>query len=308
MGNCLVTKLKGVVDNDNLDVFGQVVFIYKKNDDNWINLHATNSGEIEATIVGATVSTVAGDVVKVDDTHVLLSTNKGFKCTSLGEYFKIIVPNKYKVTSYDMSNMPNAIYKGDIYYSPVSKIVLNSTNVDGIGRDEFLDVLRFDLDSMSAICKSRLLTLALNLQDFPERMGQFKGSLSSISDCPTLQYLSLVGTNIGGDLSNLGSLTTLSRVDIIDTPINGNIASLSSITNLKRLNLLRTNVSGSIEEFVQGQRSAGRTETTGDDTGVFVQFSLSSVTFNGNPIPNKIDRYITWTPTTITFDGVTIDA
>lgn len=84
----------------------------------------------------------------------------------------------------------------------------------------------------------------------------------------------------------------------------GNIASLGSLVNLTYLVMDTSYLDGSIEGFVAAQRRHGRTSATSINMGYYA----GHVTFQGQQVTGSSDKVLSWTPTSITFDGVTINA
>lgn len=84
----------------------------------------------------------------------------------------------------------------------------------------------------------------------------------------------------------------------------GNISELGSLTKLTLINLDGSYLEGSIEGFVAAQRANGRTSAD----NVNMSYYAGHVTFQGKQITGSTNKVLSWTPTSITFDGVTINA
>ena len=135
--------------------------------------------------------------------------------------------------------------------------------------------------------------------------------MASLQGLSSLVRLSAWNTNIYGDIASLAGLNNLTVLDLgilkkKENVISGNIASLGTLINLTGLFVIAgTNVAGSIESLVAAFRENGRTEGT-IDTQVY---NNPNVTFNGQPIPTERQTApLIWTATTITCNGVTINA
>ena len=108
---------------------------------------------------------------------------------------------------------------------------------------------------------------------------------------------------IEGNINVFSNIKNLKRIYVHYCPrVYGTIADLKSITTLEYFTCPNTQVDGTIEEFVAGQRAAGR--TTGTVNGSPTNWGL--VTFDGETTHAK--GAVDWTANTITMDGVTINA
>ena len=137
----------------------------------------------------------------------------------------------------------------------------------------------------------------------------YYGSLGSL-DANKINYVGLVDSQYGSvtytneDIAKLINVTGFSvaseRFQIIDTITLGKLINL---VGNNQVSVLR----GSIEDFVAEQRAGGRITFEGTLNLRWIG-ALGLVTFNGATISNVQDGYITWTASTITFRGTTIDA
>ena len=84
------------------------------------------------------------------------------------------------------------------------------------------------------------------------------------------------------------------------TSVSGDISKLGNLTKLTNLALGQTSVSGDIESFVQAQRAAGRSSASLTGSSI----NWGEVTFDGSLTKGGLS----WTSTTITMNGKTINA
>ena len=117
---------------------------------------------------------------------------------------------------------------------------------------------------------------------------------------PNLEVLGLKNTFVSGDISKLGNLTKLTNLDVAQTSVSGDISKLGNLTKLTNLALGLTSVSGDIESFVQAQRAAGRSSASLTGSSI----NWGEVTFDGSLTKGGLS----WTSTTITMNGKTINA
>lgn len=82
------------------------------------------------------------------------------------------------------------------------------------------------------------------------------------------------------------------------------VANNKSITNLSVRDCAAVN--GSVEELIQAVRALG--STTSDGTQYGLNVSGTAATFNGNTIASAAGLKVSWTATTITYNGTTINA
>lgn len=273
MGNCLFTKLKSVVENDNLEKLGELVIVRKYNssettDTAYFGVNRTRIADgqkITLTIVGdgyfsnSFGGTSIGKVVELTKNSAEESGIKNL-WTSNGNY-TILVDNKY---NFSIGQFPASyqINMADIYYTKIGSIV-------GVGY-------------YGDVSKLPLRITQLSLEDS--------------------QYGKVNYTD--ADIERLVNLTALKvaseRFPRVST------AALGKLTSLVGNNQI-SSIEGSIEDFVANQRAGGRTTFDGNLNLKWIG-ALGTVTFNGDVISNVQDGIITWTADTITFRGTTIDA
>lgn len=129
----------------------------------------------------------------------------------------------------------------------------------------------------------------------------YKGAVSDIPLRATLVNFNN-NQNVSGSLSDFENHINLTSLNVGNTAIAS--SPLSSLGKLVHLTTLNAYASGSIESFVASQRANGRTTCT----GITCSYLSTNVTFNGSAIQNKSNVTLSWTATTITYDGVTIEA
>ena len=92
----------------------------------------------------------------------------------------------------------------------------------------------------------------------------------------------------------------LETLQLNRTSVSGGISKLGNLTKLTNLALGQTSVSGDIESFVQAQRAAGRSSASLTGSSI----NWGEVTFDGSLTKGGLS----WTSTTITMNGKTINA
>ena len=129
---------------------------------------------------------------------------------------------------------------------------------------------------------------------------QVTGDISKFNVLNKLQILVLDSTKVTGSINLFNTLTNLTSLSLINTKLTGDIINLGNLVNLTNIGIGNTDISGTIESFVQAQRSAGRNSAQLNGSSR----DWGKVTFNGSSTKGPLS----WTPTTITMNGVTINA
>lgn len=271
--NCLITKLKGSVTG-NAPIFGQLEMIIAGGLN--VNLYQSLSAQSNEESV---VSGNNGIVFKnfslseeYSNPFTLTSNMQGFNviCTTDA---KMVVTNKYKL---------RAPY-GKYGFAGVKEFIG--------GIDSFIYSIPDDATEVAlSPCFSKI-----ELSDIVPKIITINSSITvfNFGKSPLIE----------GNINVFRNISNLRNLDFTYcTLVNGTIADLKSITTIENIACAGTQVSGTIEEFVAGQRAAGR--TTGRITGNSGDWG--NVTFDGATTHAK--GAVSWTATTITMDGVTINA
>ena len=126
------------------------------------------------------------------------------------------------------------------------------------------------------------------------------GDASKFNVLNKLQILIFDSTKLTGSINGFNKLTNLKSLSLVNVKVTGDIVNLGNLVNLTNVGIGNTNISGTIESFVKAQRSAGRNsaQLTGSSR------DWGKVTFNGSSTKGTLS----WTATTITMNGVTINA
>ena len=129
------------------------------------------------------------------------------------------------------------------------------------------------------------------------------GDLSSLSKLTSMVVIGCSYNRITGDTSSLVPLDKIGNLTLNSTFITGTIVDFGYFKSLVSFDISNTNVGGSLEDFVAAQRLAGN--TTKQITVGLTMFN----SFNGENLPDSVrNKTLSWTPTTINYDGVTINA
>lgn len=301
MGNCLVTKLKASVNNDNLPIFGKIT----------INvvplLEISDSGQQSIYIEGINFTVEVSGGGYFSENYADLENPESCLTTWTSP-----TDEPWGITFY-FANVASTIRITDT----ITKITVQSINVwnDSIFAVDLKTIAyNQSLDSLQVWQNSDVSVLKnlpnLNYAYFVKCNGDF----GFIRNSPLLEVLkaydspsglmllsdvsdtvkNLSAQNIGkGDLSSLTSNAGMISIELENTDVTGSITDIGGLTSLDTFNLFRTSVTGSIEDFVAAQVNAGRTSFSGE----FRCYSaLSFLTFGGNTYPDEAyqNHFFTW--------------
>ena len=257
MGNCLVTKLKGTVQNSDLLRVGELrICVHKIDNPNGetqrINLNFTEDVKLE--IIGDGYFTNTTLVSNLGKSLTAKANTESLVYVSNGD-FEIAILNKYALMKINTRTSKNIAIKDivDLKYS------------------------------------SSLKYLGVNSV---ENIGYF----SDIKSLTKLGYLALSNANIKGSLSDLESLTNLSYIIVGNTSnkLTGNVSSLKAMTKLDTLAIQNSDVTGDLATLPSTCRSAAFDY---HDTNTVFDWSsrpASSkiIAIRGNPKLNNIDKML----------------
>lgn len=268
MENCLVNKLKSVVNNDNLlkmDEFIVSVNNIPVSDTAQQAVHIGSPRPITLTVLGnGAIATSYENLINDPKTEITITTSDVY--FSIGDY-EVKIGGKYTINDFQTRSAQHTILSINIEQFKYSenietiKILGNGYNITGATGD------------------INCLLSKTNL------------SIINLNSCK----------NIHGDISNFVA-PLLRNFEIRDSLISGNINNFGRNINLSWLTLTATNLSGSIESFVASARNAGRTTAE-----IHMNINNTNITFNGSTYTDA-GGSLSWTANTITFNGVTINA
>lgn len=272
MNKCLVTKLNGVVNNDDLLKIGELRIKIPAGISPVNNASINNKVRLLG-LVGTVVYLKDMNLYNYDGNTKLSGPGEKYVCpdnfvasvdtASLNKEGTLIIMDKYKLTDF---STPSSVNEIDDTFSWYTKIL----GLPGIDFD-----------------KSKLNLLNKDIKQLT--VGSYNGDIVDFS-----KFKNLTSIGISANV-NMNETTRLAY---------GNINSLGSLTQLMNFSCSnQVNLKGTIESFVQAQRQNGRTECSTPVT--FSSFN-TKITFDGNVIGQRIS--ITWNATTITVNDKTITA
>lgn len=279
MNKCLVTKLNGVVGNNNLPEIGEFR----------IKLHAVNK-ENEFTQVLD---------MRCNSPVTFKSLNGELLFSNSAEY-----PSSEflsEVTFGGSDNITRVYLKNtDATIQVFNKYGITFISNGGSNDDSGFHGLEINIDDFKY---SRGIT-SLSL---PKSNKKVSGNLGTLKQMTELTALDFGGSSISGDISELQDCKKINSININGCQnIYGDFSVLGNFPLAGEWNtsVLGTKIKGSVEDFVKVNRRNGRKTGT-----ITFHWLGNNATFKGVKFdPQKDATKITWTENTITVDEETITA
>lgn len=216
MNKTLITKLKGVVNNDNILKLGEMRIKIAKvanPTDATQGFGITVNKPVTAKIIGDGCFTNKTLSANLGNTMDLNTGSNGIWVSNDGVEISII--EKYSITEFTSS------YPGQS----------SSVYSENIGLD------------LSSFKYSTFLT-GLDIHD-----SQVSGNMEDLKNLTAMSYLGLYNTQVSGDIKDLENLTALTFLGLHNTQVSGDIRYLKNLASLRTLSLSNTKVYGDIKEF-----------------------------------------------------------
>ena len=232
MAKCLITKLNGSVDNNELLRVGEMRIKVES-----VGSPTKDTQGFGVSFIEPTTVEIVGDGYFTDNT---LTENKGksmvvssLQGAIVSQATTVAIRNKYKLNGLNVF-----IPSGNPYGK--NKVL----NIDDLKYSTSLSSL--NLVSMQAsgdIANLKSLTALITLV-----LGETKvvGDIANLKDLTNLTVLNIAKTNVSGDISNLKNLKNLTNLLLSNTKVAGDIVNLKDLTNLTEIRLSNTQISGDI--------------------------------------------------------------
>lgn len=198
--NCLVTKLKEVVSNDNLKEIGVM----------YITLSYKNAAMLDIT------SSVDQDIIASEGNFIVsyqkvktLHLKANTKTTVYSDaQLKVKIPNKYVITY--------------IHY----KSSIPEFNIEDLEYSMGLTAIAGNTDSTNITGNIKYLKNKVSMTELVIPYSKVTGELSDIADLKHLTNLNISNTKISGDIRTLSSFIELTNIKIAGSNIYGTLESL----------------------------------------------------------------------------------
>lgn len=273
---CLLTELRGEFGDNSNAKFGEIriVLLLPANYRTVLNVgKSSGDGCIARTITpGVKFSTSAsGELTDTFTLPSIASSTDMFINNSSNEAITavIFISNKYILS--ELKNNQASVEAGARIYSETYKGESNDWLPN-------ITVIKSDVAPISKIV----------------------GTITDLKGFYNATFIRIAEQN-NATTDDWSIFTKLTNIDL-DSNVSGDIVKLGALTDLTNFAFGKSKCSGTIESWVQAQRANGR--TTGSVTGN--SSNISNVTFNG--IRGNAKGGVSWTATTITMNGITIDA
>lgn len=282
--NCLVTKLKAVVNNDSLPRFDEIVVKVASGSFQICNstketVIRSNKNSLSLTSGGTGLSTVT--VPKASSTASMTTVYVNQECT-------IYVPQ---------------YYLNRFYFTPIEDVDIKNVGLSSVSGCY--------ISIPSSNTQVSLGSLPRNIRSIAPSMCSF---VFDEDEYPNLISVSVNVSNrvwVVNAAEMAQKLPAIRQYNLWSTADNstGSFDDFGLCKDLTETNgeLKSYHGSGTIEGFVANQRgtAGGRPAKT---TGTVKLQYLGSITFNGSVVNTTTEKTLSWTADTITFDGTTINA
>ena len=206
--DCLITKLKGTVNDGSLPKLGSMLF----------KLRTTTTNLVKIEAIGKDVSFSSADGSNV------------FSTSSGGE---------------EKTNVINVGESNTVFYVDASKGV--TISIDNKYNLEKLDVYRsLDTKELTIDLNFEDLKYCKKLNWLALSYMTLTGDISALDKLTALTSINLAHTQVTGDISALSGLTALTYINFDSVPLTGDISVLSGLTALTYIRLNGTQVTGDI--------------------------------------------------------------
>lgn len=329
MRNCTVTKLKGVVDNDNLLKLGEMIVkfdVAETVSDDFLAIRVNNTKQCVATVKNGTFMNsdysasegtektipAATDVIlRVSNTGAEVRITEkytlGVYYATFGYFHKGIHFNLTEDThfGYDTINNMGVGFRGlEDMTGELNKLKGSFTYADFVNCFSLGGTINGDFTVANDFnCNSELVggVFANSFIDkskaFIKQVNMQQNvicdDIANFPVCPQLNQMYLNGSKLYGDVANFPQLPLLQLLNISkQRNIVGTLSSLYVANVMTQLAIANTGITGSLEDFAQACVGRGRTSGT-----LKIDLGETAITYQGAPATNT-NWY--WT---ITFSG-----
>ena len=231
MGKCLVTKLKGAVDNQNLLRIGEMRIKFNK-----VSNPTDTTQCIIFKVSRDTKIEIIGDGYFTDSSlaqnngkNLTIRANVSTEVYVSNNDIEFSIPDKYAIANIFVKEQ----YRGNASFDIEGlKFSTSLTNLYLTNMPAYGDI---------AALKNLTALTNINLDN-----TQISGDIAALKNLTALTKLTASNTQISGDIAALKNLTALTKLTASNTQISGDIAALKNLTALTNINLDNTQISGDI--------------------------------------------------------------
>ena len=322
---CLVTKLKGTVNDNSLLPLGGMFFKVVKNSDAQANQRAlifVTTKDTELSVVGGADNFVSSDMVSNPKDTINVKANEGVNTYCKDGDYNILLKDKYSLLELGSWVTPLCTvgFKlEDLAYCKTLRCISANGTIGNIEGDlsalaglplRYVSIgnrIKGDIKVINDIVWSENTEVGGGMPATFQVYSKNKEIVGKISELKTNTILTSLGfngqTGISGSLSEIAAkFPNLTSLNIPHTNITGSIKDITC--PLTYMGVYDSPMSGSLEEFVATQRIHGRTTGTCSNGGYWT----GNITFNGKPLGNEDAGSFSWTASQITCGETTITA
>ena len=308
--DCLLTKLKGTVNDDTLMKIGEIRIVKTKATE-WdaatqkFSIQFNKDVELE----------IVGDGYFTDKTGSsnLGKTQKITANTETGVYvsnsdFEISIPNKYALTKLRLHYQSSdgwSRYPETKYLKGGLSALIYATNLEELGLNAILNLgdisfiknltklTRIDFTDSSVTGDISALSGLTALTDIVLSNTQVTGDILALQNLTALTDAYFTNTQVTGDISALSGLKALTDIRLSNTQVTGDISALSGLTALTIIRLYSTQVTGDISALQNLTALTGihlySTQVTGDISALSGLTALTDIVLYTTNITGSLD-------------------
>lgn len=258
--NCLVTKLKGSVNNDALLKLGELRIDFQNvGDRKYFTVKYDADARIELKD-----AVFESDYSKYGNAMDVSAGSYGISFSAKPSRASLL--NKYHITELALYDTGAAF---DLEQLEMCKALnrLDANTVPVYGNVKHLLALNelSDINVSASNVEGDISGLAVRSLRKLQFQGcnKLTGNISAISSLTNLTALLFSSCpNVHGDISSLSEMESLTELSFYSTEISGDILSIYKLKNLSNLDLSGTSVSGEINTLFSKMKEGGRTAGT----------------------------------------------
>lgn len=305
MENCLVTKLKSVVNNNNLRYFDAVKIIFRcdlPSAPNYMALPGAGGYLADSNYIGGVgvvikplsnchvINSLTSGLVEVDGQYVCEETSYNIAISPINPRIpaEFLLVGLAKIDK--MFNQTARSYRQiDKLYVQTTKYISNLTDVTELStystndENNSIDYIK-DLNINKSVVTSIWWTAVDGARPKKIDLSIFR----EYPNCKTITPFTN-STIVEGNLSDLQHVTSLTQLPLNSKNVVGNIEDLGRMVNLTALGIYGTPIKGTIESLVSGLVSNGK------KTGSLDLNPNNIITFKGNTLAIYYHYTVAWT-------------
>lgn len=253
MGNCLVTKLKEVVNNNELITFGKIRTQFKDISDNLTFIGANVESNEDALL------TIVGDAIwEKGQKHITYINDK---------QIKIEANYKYDYGQSILTNANSADFYIDIDKYSLTKIIVANNNIKiNLEQFAFMPSLKklsgYPHSSITGNIKHLSNNTSLKVVNMASTSANesIYGDINVFSNMPSLTEVSLIRNSaLTGDISSFKNCRDISILNLnYINNITGDINSLSNLTKLSDIKIANSQIGGNLNTFLDSLYQNGK--------------------------------------------------